>query len=401
MKELVLKKDPNTGVFFVRPYLGKSVVTKKPIRPYKCFPEAKDEDEARRAAEAWAQGLAKSAQLNVRRRAGELMFRYVQWRKDHGSPTNTVKTYRTCAKTAARYLKDADPDGIAAFEVDLLLNALQWKGGGLRGGDLAANTVRRMHSFLCSFWNWMLSEGICTTSPMPMVPKPSYEKPVPFIFTEGEMEQILGRLAEIMADDSTDAEHVLERNYATASYLAAMSSIREGESCGLDRGDLVPRQLAAIVCATAVPEGGNAVRQPKPKGKKSRRVPIDEDTMGEMGRHMAWQDSFLPARVLEKGRHVPLFCDSKGRRLKPAGLSAWFSGLCEDLGLPPESHFHALRHTWASEALDGGADIRTVAEILGHVREGFTLETYTHMMPGRDHEAAAIVARRYRGGRDP
>lgn len=399
MKELVLKKDPRTGVFYVRPYLGRSVVTKKPIRPYKCFPEAADEDEARIAAEAWAAGLSKSAQLKVRRRCDELMFRYVQHLREHGSPANTVRTYATCARTAARYLADADPDAVDAYEVDLMLVALQWKQGGLRGGNLAANTVRKIHGFLCAWWGWMLGEGICTADPMPMVPKPSPEKPVPFVFYEEEMHALLDALAEIMADDSTDDAHVAERNCAAAAYLASFGGIREGEACGLDRGDFLPHRLKLVVSSTATVEGGVSVRQPKTKGRKTRPVPIAEEAVAEVERHMAWQDTFLPARVLKRGRKVPLLCDAKGRRLKPADVSAWFKALCRRLGMPEEAHFHSLRHTYASEALED-SDIRTVAGILGHAREGFTLETYAHMMPGRDREAAAAVARKY-AGRDP
>lgn len=401
MKELVLKKDPSTGVFYVRPYLGKNAITGKPLRPYKCFPEAADEEEAKRAAEAWAAGLAKAAQLNVRRRLDELMPRYVQWLEDHDAPTNTVRTYRSAAKTAAKYLKDADPDEIDAFEIDLMYTALRWKQGSLRGENLAANSVRKLHGFLSGFWCWMLSEGICTMNPMPMVPKPGYEKPVPFILYESEVVVLLTSLRALMSDDSTEPKNVLMRNLATATYLAFFSGIREGEACGLNRGDFMPWQLALVVSATAVIKDGKVVRQPKTKGKITRRVPLADEPTAMIENHIAWQDTFLPDGALRLGRKVPLFCDAKGRRLKPADLSSWFKALCETLGLPPEAHFHTLRHTYASEALNEGSDIRTVAAILGHAREGFTLETYVHVMPGRDHEAAAAVARKYGGGRDP
>ena len=65
-----------------------------------------------------------------------------------------------------------------------------------------------------------------------------------------------------------------------------------------------------------------------------------------------------------------------------------FSKVARRLGLPDGVTFHSLRHTHATWLLQGGADMRTVQERLGHARVGTTLEVYGHVMPGRDQAAA-------------
>ncbi len=402
MKDLILKRGPD-GKWYTRPYLGKNAITGKPLRPYKSFPAALDEAEARREAEAWAAGISKASDLKVHRRLDELLPRYVIWLEDTGAPVNTIKSYRSSAALLAPFFKEADPDDITSFDVELVYITLMRKGG-RRGHPLAANSVCRHHGFLASAYAWMLEKGICSSSPMPYVHKPSREKPLAFAFSNVELEVILDGLLAIMKDPSITDDHICDRNSAFAACVATYLGIREGEACGLNRGDMNTRRKMITISATAVVERGVAIRQNKTKGKKTRSIPIPAALMCKLEHHLRWQDSFLYKRVLfGKKSDIPLFCDRAGKRIKPAALSRWFSRFCSDLGLPPESHFHALRHTFASVLLDEGTDLRTIAELLGHAREGFTLETYAHMMPGRDRDAVdafagAIAAPR---GRDP
>lgn len=391
------------GKWYVRPYLGINRITGKPLRPYKCFPDAVDEQEAKRQAEAWAAGISKASELNVSRCLNELLPRYVMWLEDTGAPINTIKTYRSSAGLLSPFFTEVDPDDLTSFDVELVYATLM-REGGHRGHPLSANTICRHHGFLASAYTWMLEKGICSRSPMPYVHKPSREKSLAFAFSDIELEVILESLEGLIKDDSTDPDHILERNYAMASIVAAYIGVREGEACGLDRGDINYRQKTVIVSATAVEDAGKAIRQNKTKGKRVRRVPAPESLLNKVSQHISWQQEVLPKRVLSgKSTDIPLFCDRRGDRIKPSDLSLWFSHLCSDLGLPPESHFHTLRHTFASVLLDEGADLRTIAELLGHAREGFTLETYAHMMPGRDRAAVDMFASAVRPnrGRDP
>ena len=54
-------------------------------------------------------------------------------------------------------------------------------------------------------------------------------------------------------------------------------------------------------------------------------------------------------------------------------------------------HFHDLRHTFATRALNSGVDAKTLSEILGHTNASFTLDTYTHMTTDMHRKAAGVV----------
>ena len=57
----------------------------------------------------------------------------------------------------------------------------------------------------------------------------------------------------------------------------------------------------------------------------------------------------------------------------------------------PKVHFHDLRHTFATLALQNGVDIKTVSGMLGHFSAGFTLDTYAHVTTSAKHEAAKTM----------
>jgi integrase len=66
--------------------------------------------------------------------------------------------------------------------------------------------------------------------------------------------------------------------------------------------------------------------------------------------------------------------------------------------LPPRIRFHDLRHSHASQLLAAGVNVKMVSERLGHASVAFTLDTYAHLMPGQQAEAAAAVAALVDGG---
>lgn len=65
-----------------------------------------------------------------------------------------------------------------------------------------------------------------------------------------------------------------------------------------------------------------------------------------------------------------------------------------------ENGMHALRHWYASALLDGGESIKLVSEYLGHTDEGFTLRTYTHLMPNSGERARRTIERALQRSRD-
>ena len=138
-----------------------------------------------------------------------------------------------------------------------------------------------------------------------------------------------------------------------------------------------------------------------------------EGTSG-VARASSWTFSPLPAEVIaalrvHRARQVdtsglPLptayvFTSINGGAIDPATLDYHFQRLLAKAGLP---HFrlHDLRHSYASAALRAGVPAKVVSERLGHANISITLDTYTHVLPEQDAQAAVSVARLILGDGD-
>jgi integrase/recombinase XerC len=142
---------------------------------------------------------------------------------------------------------------------------------------------------------------------------------------------------------------VLELLYATA--------IRVSELCELDAGGIDKERRTVRVLG---------------KGRKERVVPVGVPAMRALSR---WEEAGRP--VLANERSGPaLFLGARGGRLDPRTARRIVHNLLRDAGP------HAIRHTAATHLLEGGADLRSVQEILGHATPA-TTQIYTHVSAER------------------
>ena len=117
------------------------------------------------------------------------------------------------------------------------------------------------------------------------------------------------------------------------------------------------------------------------KGSKERIVPIGREAVEALRRYLSRGRPYLDTR------HRPeLFLNAKGGALTRAGAFLILRRLAETAGLEPERvHPHLLRHSFATHLLEGGADLRSVQEMLGHA-DLATTELYTHVSDRRRRE---------------
>jgi integrase len=87
-----------------------------------------------------------------------------------------------------------------------------------------------------------------------------------------------------------------------------------------------------------------------------------------------------------------VFTRPDGRPLHPDLISDWFGRLAREAGLL-KIRLHDVRHRYASAALAAGIPAKVVSERLGHATVQITLDTYSHVLPGLDEQAAETVAR--------
>ncbi|WP_326830220.1 tyrosine-type recombinase/integrase [Streptosporangium sp. NBC_01810] len=185
--------------------------------------------------------------------------------------------------------------------------------------------------------------------------------------------------------------------YRAMAYLGAGCAHRQGELFGVALGDVDFLGRAVQVLRQVRIIDGQLVFAP-PKRGKTRTVPLPESVALRLSAHIAAYppvEVTLPWKVPD-GEPVTaalLFTGPRGGALHRNTFNyTWRLGL-EVAGIVPapvagerrkpyrEHGCHALRHTAASAWLGAGVDIRTVAEYLGHSDPGFTLRTYTHLMP--------------------
>ena len=131
--------------------------------------------------------------------------------------------------------------------------------------------------------------------------------------------------------------------------------LRVSELCGLDVDDVDLTSRAVVVWG---------------KGAKQRRAPLGEPAADAVD---AWLTRGRPDFVTASQAGAALFVNRRGHRLTPRDVRRIL-----DRRASAPTHPHALRHTFATHLLDGGADLRAVQELLGHA-DVSTTQIYTHV----------------------
>jgi integrase/recombinase XerD len=187
---------------------------------------------------------------------------------------------------------------------------------------------------------------------------PRRQRRLPRTLSPSEAERLLE------AASGSDPRGLRDRAIAELLYGAGL---RVSEAVGLHRG--------------SVDLEGRFVRC-NGKGGKERVVPIGRPAADTLRRYLAH------ARPHLDRRHRPeLFLNAQGGPLTRAGVFLILRRLAATAGLEPERvHPHLLRHSFATHLLEGGADLRSVQELLGHA-DLATTELYTHVSDRRRREA--------------
>ena len=202
----------------------------------------------------------------------------------------------------------------------------------------------------------------------------------------------------------------LPAKYRIAVTLGSGLGLRQGEVFGLGAEDVDFLRGVVEVRRQVKVFSGNRLVFGLPKGDKTRTVPLPDSVASELGGHLAAfprRDVTLPWGTPDAERRT-----TAGLILATRERSAlnrnyfntriWKPGQAQ-VGIEQsrDNGMHALRHWYASVLLDAGESIRAVSEYLGHSDPGFTLRTYTHLMPASaDRTRAAVDAAFARGRSD-
>ncbi|MGH3105085.1 MAG: tyrosine recombinase [Gaiellaceae bacterium] len=227
----------------------------------------------------------------------------------------------------------------------------------LRAAGLAPATVGRRVAAARSFFRHLVLLGARTDNPAAELELPRRVRRLPRTLSVGEAERLI--------EASAGATPRALRDRALVELLYG-AGLRVSEAVGLDRTgiDLESRLVRCVG-----------------KGGKERVVPVGREAAEALRRYLARGRPHLDRR------HRPeLFLNAKGGPLTRAGAFLILRRLAAKAGLEPERvHPHLLRHSFATHLLEGGADLRSVQEMLGHA-DLATTELYTHVSDRRRRE---------------
>ena len=184
-----------------------------------------------------------------------------------------------------------------------------------------------------------------------------------------------------------------DEHFALWALLAA-TGLRRGEALGLRWADVDLKRRTLSVAQTVTTVNYRVVVAPPKTDRSRRRNKLDLDTVEVLLAHRARQDAErAKLRLPPTARDDFVFGNVLGEPAHPDWITARFKVLSREAGLRPLKGPHALRHTWASLALTEGVHPKVVSDRLGHSTIAITIDTYSHVMPSLDEEAADTVAK--------
>ncbi len=270
--------------------------------------------------------------------------------RERGSAAHTVRAYSADLRDLAAHAGRQGVTTSAALDLEVLRDWL-WRGSQAR---LAPATLARRSAAVRGFGAWLLRTGRVEADPAVRLKAPRAGSHLPRVLAREQMSALLARLAARAAEDDPAAL----RDLAVIELLYA-SALRVSELTGLELGDVYASRLTVRVVG---------------KGDRERVVPFGVPAAEALDAYVA---RGRPGLVSPR-TGTALFLGARGGRLGSRAVYGLVASLLADIpGSGPQGP-HALRHTAATHLLDGGADLRTVQEMLGHASLG-TTQIYTHV----------------------
>ena len=281
------------------------------------------------------------------------------WRLDDfaasltSSAGNTVAAYRS---DVVGFIAWAQSVGcVVPNSVDrvVLRRYIAW----LTTDGLAKRSVARKVSSLRRYFGYLRRSGVLATDPSVALRAPAGDSRLPRVLDHSDISTLLD------GPSPEDEPHWRRLRDDAVLEILYGSGVRVGELCGLDLDSVDLASGAMSVWG---------------KGSKQRRVPLSQPAVNAL---RAWM--VIRHDVVAAAAGPALFGNQRGVRLSPRDVRR-----IVDRRSPRPTHPHALRHSFATHLLDGGADLRAVQELLGHA-DVATTQRYTHISNHRLREAYA------------
>ena len=282
---------------------------------------------------------------------------------ERGLSRHTVRAY---LGDVTALLEHAASAGAAGPE-DLGIGTLRAWLAEEHGRGQSRATLARRAAAARTFTAFAHARGLMPSDPGPQLGMPRIPRRLPEVLRQDQVAAVLAASAGRPPSGPSGQDAALGLRDAAIVELLYATGIRVSELCGLDLGDLDEDRRTVRVLG---------------KGNRERTVPAGIPAVKAVG---AWTRSGRPVLVTPASGHA-LFLGARGGRLDPRTARRVVHGCLAAVPGTPDSGPHGLRHAAATHLLEGGADLRSVQEILGHASLTST-QIYTHVSIERLHSA--------------
>ena len=279
-------------------------------------------------------------------------------RTEHNASAQTVRSYRCDLLEYNDWANRHRIDALAPTHRQLRRYLAE-----LDQARYARTTINRHISSLKGFFRYQVIAGHCQSSAADALMTLRKDKSLPHRITRDEMLRILSVWAPLDSDGHVRERSPQEmRNQAILEFLYACGArVSEASDLRTVSVDFSQAQVRVIG-----------------KGSKERIIPLHDLALRSM---KAYQDAARSHLVSAKGDPGYFFLSARGNRMNPDAIRKMFKDVQLLAGLSGNYTPHDMRHTFASDVLEGGADLRSVQEMLGHASLS-TTQIYTHLTIG-------------------
>jgi integrase/recombinase XerD len=267
---------------------------------------------------------------------------------EKGYSEHTIAAYRNDLTGLAGFAKKEKISAWPGFSRQSMLSYLL----DLKERGYVATTVARKVAAGRSFFGFLVAEGIIKADPTENMSSPSVGKALPRPIPLNQVRLLLEQPAKLATPEAKRDRAMLELLYA--------SGMRVSELVALNLGDVNTEGDYFVRCFG--------------KGRKERIIPLYEQIALTVKKYI---DEDRP-RLAHGKKETALFLNARGERLTRQGFWQKLKEYVKSAGLDEQISPHTLRHSFATHMLSGGADLRSVQELLGHANIS-TTQVYTHL----------------------
>lgn len=260
---------------------------------------------------------------------------------------NTTASYKNDLSSFLRFLEEYKIDDPSQIDSRIIINFFT----NLEKIGLTSSSAARYFSSLKGFLNYLFVNNYLKNNPIEKVSPPKLAKPLPGVLSVDEVDKIISQ-PDISSTLGVRDKTILEVFYA----------------CGLRISELIGLKLSDLFL-------GEEMIRVLGKGSKERIVPIGSSAINWVQTYLSKSRPLLQKKMKSENY---LFLNNRGSKLSRMGVWKIVDRYVKESGIEKPVHPHTFRHSFATHLIEGGADLRSVQEMLGHA-DISTTQIYTHI----------------------